>query len=123
MHDAPEYDQAADCGGTVSDPQYRRRRGVLQPPLAIADINTDAARAGYIDYIYACTHRDADANASTAYYLPDEHVYRDGSHSHLDGDPDGDDGKHPHPLNERADRPAANALGGASRAPHGPSEQ
>jgi hypothetical protein len=124
MH-APEYDQAADCGGGVSDHQYCGHRRVVQPPLAIADINTDAARAGYIDRIIAATHRipDADANASTAYYLPDQHVYRDGSHRDVDGDPDGNDGEHAHPRDERADRPAANALGRASRAPHGPSAQ
>jgi hypothetical protein len=68
--------------------------------LAASDIDTDAARAGYLDYVYACTHRDADANASTAYYLADLHVHRhqrdltDGASAH-DGDADhanGNDG-------------------------------
>jgi hypothetical protein len=92
-------------------------------PLAASDCDTDAARANYLEYVYACTHRDADANASTAYYLPDQHVYRDGSHSHLDGDPDGDDCANNGAEYQRTDRPAANALRRAPRATHGPSEE
>jgi hypothetical protein len=95
MH-ASEYDQAADCGGPVSDPQYRRRRGVLQPALTAADIDAHEHRNAYIDAIIAATHRDAGANASTAYYLPDQHVYRDGRNDESDAASDGDDGADRH---------------------------
>jgi hypothetical protein len=122
MH-APEYNQAADRGGSPRDHQHCGYRGVLQPALTAADIDAHEHRNAYIDAIIAATHRDAGANASTAYYLPDEHVYRDGDDDESDAASNGDDGKHPHSLNERADRPAADALRGASRAAHGPTER
>jgi hypothetical protein len=101
MQHAPEYNQAAHCGGNHDATAGGRHRRVVQPALTAADIDTHEHRGQYIDAIIAATHRDADVNASTAYRLADFDVPCDGGDGDVDGDSDGNDGSDGHDSDQR----------------------